>query len=185
MQPLTRAHLYSNYEYEIAKTGNATVVWGLLIIALLIIIIAWVNYINLSTAKSLERAKEVGIRKVTGATRGQLIRQFLWESLIINLLSFGVAICVVYLVQNGFNKLIQHQLSMSYLFSNGLSGYGITIAVVGLLIAGILGSAFYPAFVLSAFRPVTVLKGKFTTSAKGISIFSSDDALYSIAKPCA
>jgi len=83
-------------------------VWGLLIIALLIIIIAWVNYINLSTAKSLERAKEVGIRKVTGATRGQLIRQFLWESLIINLLSLGVAICVVYLVQNGFNKLTRY-----------------------------------------------------------------------------
>src|SRR6185503_16845578 len=67
LQPLTRVHLYSDYEYEIGKTGSATVVWGLLIIAVLIIVIAWVNYINLSTAKSLERAKEVGIRKVTGA----------------------------------------------------------------------------------------------------------------------
>ena len=77
LQPLAKAHLYSDFEYEIGKTGSATVVWGLLIIALFIIIIAWVNYINLATAKSMERAKEVGIRKVTGATRGQLIRQFL------------------------------------------------------------------------------------------------------------
>ncbi|HZE85390.1 MAG TPA: ABC transporter permease, partial [Puia sp.] len=68
LQPLSRAHLYSDFEYEIGRTGSATVVWGLLIIAALIIVIAWVNYINLATAKSMERAKEVGIRKVSGAT---------------------------------------------------------------------------------------------------------------------
>jgi len=71
LQPLSKAHLYSDFEYEIGKTASATVVWGLLIIALFIIGIAWVNYINLSTARSVERAREVGIRKVTGATRGQ------------------------------------------------------------------------------------------------------------------
>src|SRR6202030_530192 len=87
LQPLTRAHLYSDFEYEIGKTGSATVVWGLMIIALFIIVIAWVNYINLSTAKSLERAKEVGVRKVAGASKTQLIRQFLVESLIINVVA--------------------------------------------------------------------------------------------------
>ena len=168
LQPLTRAHLYSDYEYEIGKTGSATVVWGLFIIAVLIIIIAWVNYINLSTAKSMERAKEVGIRKVTGATRMQLIRQFLTESIIINLLALSVSIVLVIIVQKGFNSLTGHQLSMVYLFSTGLSGYGITIGIITILFIGIAGSAFYPAIVLSAFRPILVLKGKFAASAKGI-----------------
>ena len=168
LQPLTRAHLYSDYEYEIGNIGNATVVWGLLIIAVLIIIIAWVNYINLSTAKSMERAKEVGVRKVAGATRQQLIRQFLTESLIINILGLAIALLVVYLLQNSFNNLIQHKLSLAYLFTKGLNGYTISIAVIGLLIAGILGSGFYPAFILSSFKPIMVLKGKFSTSGKGI-----------------
>lgn len=168
LQPLTKAHLYSDYEYEIGKTGNATIVWGLLVIAVLIIVIAWVNYVNLSTAKSLERAKEVGIRKVTGATRVQLIRQFLMESLVINLFAILLATLLVWLVQNSFNALIQHKLSLSYLWQKGYNGYAISIAVVALLIAGILGSGFYPAFVLSAFKPISVLKGKFITSSKGI-----------------
>jgi len=168
LQPLTKAHLYSDYEYEIGKTGNATVVWGLLIIAVLIIIIAWVNYVNLSTAKSLERAREVGIRKVTGATRSQLIRQFLMESLVINLLAIVLALITVMLTQSSFNTLIQHQLSLSSILQKGYNGYAITIAVAALLIAGIGGSGFYPAFVLSAFKPISVLKGKFATSSKGI-----------------
>lgn len=168
LQPLTKAHLYSDYEYEIGKTGSATIVWGLLAIAVLIIVIAWVNYINLSTAKSLERAKEVGIRKVTGATRIQLVKQFLTESFIINLFAFSIALLLVYFVQDSFNEFIQHQLSLSYIFNNGLNSYTITVAVAGLLITGILGSGFYPAFILSAFKPILVLKGKFTASAKGI-----------------
>jgi len=168
LQPLTRAHLYSDYEYEIGKTGSATVVWGLLIIAVLIIIIAWVNYINLSTAKSIERAKEVGVRKVAGATRAQLIRQFLTESFIINSMALVIAMVLVWLLQNSFNNLIQHKLSLSYLFTKGLNGYAISIAVIALIITGILGSGFYPAFVLSSFKPIMVLKGKFSTSGKGI-----------------
>ena len=167
LQPLSKAHLYSDFEYEIGKTGSATVVWGLLIIAILIIVIAWVNYINLSTAKSLERAKEVGVRKVTGATKQQLIRQFLTESFIINIIALLIALLFVLLVQNSFNSLIQHQLSLSYLFQKGLSGYNITIALLILILAGIVISGFYPAFVLSSFRPILVLKGKFTTSKKG------------------
>ena len=74
LQPLLKAHLYSDFEYEIGSTASASVVWGLLIIALFTIIIAWVNYINLSTARSIERAREVGVRKVIGASRSQLIR---------------------------------------------------------------------------------------------------------------
>src|SRR5215203_6126450 len=87
LQPLSKAHLYSDYEYEIGKTGSSTVVWGLLIVALFIITIAWVNYINLATARSVERAKEVGIRKVVGGVRKQLIFQFLTESILVNMIA--------------------------------------------------------------------------------------------------
>ncbi|PWT95224.1 MAG: hypothetical protein C5B52_18285 [Bacteroidetes bacterium] len=168
LQPLLRAHLYSDFEYEIGVTGSSTVVWGMLIIAILTIVIAWVNYINLSTAKSTERAKEVGVRKVSGATRSQLVRQFLTESLLLNVIALAIAIGVVFLVQSPFNNLIKHQLSLSYLFQSGPGGFNITIPLVVLLVGGILISGFYPAFVISSFRPVSVLKGKYSSSKKGI-----------------
>ena len=170
LQPLSKAHLYSDFEYEIGDTASATVVWGLLIIALFIITIAWVNYINLSTAHAVDRAKEVGIRKVSGALKGQLIFQFLSESLFINLISLIIALLMVLLLQDPFNQLIGHNLSMFYLFQKGLSGYGIWIGLVAIIILGILISGFYPAFVLSSFKPILVLKGKFSTSKKGINL---------------
>ncbi|HEY4288182.1 MAG TPA: ABC transporter permease [Puia sp.] len=168
LQPLARAHLYSDYEYEIGQTGSATVVWGLFIIAVFIISIAWVNYINLSTARSVERAKEVGVRKVTGATRGELIRQFLVESLIINGIAFGLAIGLVFISQHAFDSLIQSPLSFQSLFQRSLNGYAITIGLGTVLLLGIFISAFYPAFVLSSFRPIMVLKGTFRASKKGV-----------------
>jgi putative ABC transport system permease protein len=168
LQPLSRAHLYSDFEYEIGKTGSATVVWGLLIIALFIIVIAWVNFINLSTARSVERAKEVGVRKVIGAAKGQLVRQFLTESFLINIIALVLAFSLLFLLQSPFNSLIGHKLSFFYLFAKSLSGYAVTIGLFGLLLLGVFISAFYPAFVLSSFRPILVLKGKFTTSKKGI-----------------
>ncbi|HEY4326742.1 MAG TPA: ABC transporter permease [Mucilaginibacter sp.] len=168
LQPLLKAHLYSDTEYEIGNTGSATVVWGLLIIALFIIGIAWVNYINLATARSVERAKEVGVRKVTGATQGQLIRQFLTESLLINIVALALALVMVTFTQSFFNYLIQHQLSFEYLFKKGLGGYLISIGLIAVILTGIFISGFYPAFVLSAFRPIMVLKGKFSNSKKGV-----------------
>jgi len=168
LQPLLRAHLYSDFEYEIGNTGSSTVVWGLLLIAVLIIIIAWFNYINLATAKSLERAREVGVRKVVGATQGQLIRQFLSESLIINLIAFVISIGLVLLCQSAFNNLLGINLSFANLFGYGISNQTITLGLVVLLLVGILISGFYPALVLSSFRPILVLKGKFVRSAKGI-----------------
>ncbi|MHA4806537.1 ABC transporter permease [Flavitalea flava] len=170
LQPLSKAHLYSDFEYEIGVTGSATIVWGLLIIALFIIVIAWVNYINLSTARSAERAKEVGVRKVTGATKGQLIRQFLTESLLINGMALLLALLLVYILQSAFNKLIGHDLSFSFLLQKSLGGYSITIGLLVLLLAGVFVSGFYPAFVLSSFKPILVLKGKFSASKKGIAL---------------
>ncbi len=168
LQPLSKAHLYSDFEYEIGKTGSATVVWGLLIIAVFIILIAWVNYINLTTARSLERAKEVGIRKVVGSRRKQLISQFMIESLLVNLFSLVLAFLIVFACQSAFNQLLQHQLSISYLFTKGLSGYTIAIGLLLILLTGIVASGFYPAFVLSSFKPILVLKGNYTGSKRGI-----------------
>src|SRR4051812_29066651 len=168
LQPLSKAHLYSDFEYEIGQTGSATVVWGLLIIAIFIIVIAWVNYINLATARSLERAKEVGIRKVVGSMRKQLIGQFMTESLLANLFSLALAFVLVFLLQSAFNGMLQHDLSLSYLFAKGLSGYAISVGLLLLLIIGIIASGFYPAFVLSSFNPILVLKGNYSGSKRGI-----------------
>jgi putative ABC transport system permease protein len=168
LQPLLKSHLYSDYEYEIGKTGSSTSVWGMLIIATLIIVIAWVNYINLTTARSMNRAKEVGIRKVSGATRPQLIRQFLTESLLMNMIALAIALGTIALVQTAFNNLVERDLSLSYLFSHSDNGLNIKVIVAAGLIAGILISGFYPAFVLSSFKPILVLKGKYSQSGKGV-----------------
>ena len=168
LQPVSQAHLYSDFEYEIGKTGSATVVWGLLIIALFIIVIAWVNYINLSTARSAERAREVGVRKVVGAAKSQLIRQFLMESFLVNVIALLLAVTLMFVFQPAFNTLIGHQLSFKFLLQRSMSGYTITFGLLGLMLLGIFVSAFYPAFVLSSFRPILVLKGKFSASKKGI-----------------
>lgn len=169
LQPLTRAHLYSDYEYEIGRTASATVVWGMLAIALLIIVIAWINYINLTTAKSAERAREVGVRKVSGATKGQLVKQFLTESLLINLVALGIGLGLVSLAQPAFNTLIGYQLSLFNLLE-GWSGIGFIGLLSVAMLLGILVSGFYPAFVLSSFKPVLVLKGKYVNTAKGINL---------------
>jgi putative ABC transport system permease protein len=168
LQPLLKAHLYSDYEYEIGKTGSATAVWGMLIIATLIIGIAWVNYINLTTARSMNRAKEVGIRKVSGATRWQLIRQFLTESLLMNGMALLIAFVLIEVVQHGFNLLVDRNLSLYDLFSQPAHGLAIRWILVGGLITGILISGFYPAFVLSSFKPILVLKGKYSQSGNGV-----------------
>ena len=168
LQPLLKVHLYSDTEYEIIQTASANVVWGLLIIALFIIGIAWVNYINLATARASERALEVGVRKVNGASKGQLIRQFLTESLIINTLALAIALALAVLFQPVFNSLVNQQLSLAFLFQKGFGGYLISIGLVVIVVLGIFVSGFYPAFVLSSFKPILVLKGKYSSSKKGI-----------------
>lgn len=168
LQPLSRAHLYSDFEYEIGKTGSATVVWGLLIIAIFIIVIAWVNYVNLSTARSVERAREVGVRKVIGAEKSQLVRQFLTESFLVNIIALLLAVGFMFALQPAFNLLVGHKLSYTYLLQRSMGGYVITFGLLALVLTGIFVSGFYPAFVLSSFRPILVLKGRFSASKGGI-----------------
>lgn len=167
LQPLPKAHLYSDFQFDIAKTGSATIVWGALISAILIIMIAWINYVNLATARSMQRAKEVGVRKSSGATKTQLIFQFFNESLIANIFSVCVAVILAELLQSRFNQLVNQKLSLSYLFQPGLYGRSIVLGFALLCISGILISGLYPAKMLSSFDPIVVLKGKFTSSPTG------------------
>jgi putative ABC transport system permease protein len=159
LQPLTNIHLYSHIRNEAEVNGNSRSVYFLLIIAGFILAIAWVNYINLSTARSIRRAKEVGIRKVVGALRPQLIRQFLFESLLINAIAAIVSCIILYLALPYFAELTGKPLSDKIW---NTAGYWLLFAAV--FIAGTLLSAIYPAFVLSSFKPLTVIKGFAKTS---------------------
>jgi len=168
LQPIQKIHLTSSLIDEPEATGNEKAVFFLIIIAIFIITIAWVNYINLATAGSLNRAKEIGIRKVLGSQRSQLIKQFLAESIGINSISLAIAMILVYLSQPAVDRFFQVHLSPSNLVANR---YG--IAFIGFLIAGAFFSGLYPAFVLSSFKPASVLKGKLKNSKNGIALRKS------------
>lgn len=165
LQPLREAHLYSNYEYDVAKVASGKAVWAMLVVAIFILAIAWINYVNLSTSRALERAKEVGLRKVMGAVKTQLIGQFVLESILISLIALVAAVGGVLLVQPWFNRIVGSQLSWGVVWNN-MTPVSF-IAFVAVMLAGILLSGFYPAFVLSSYQPVTVLKGKFQRSSGG------------------
>ncbi len=162
LQPIRDIHLHSNLESEIKANGNITYVYVLVAIAAFLIIIACVNFMNLATARSASRAREVGIRKIVGSTKGLLIRQFLFESLVTSLISVIVAATWVQLLLPVFNRLTQKQLEINYL----QDPFNIVFLLAIGLFVGLL-AGLYPAFVLSSFRPVTILKGRFTTSRSG------------------
>ncbi|HMH23975.1 MAG TPA: ABC transporter permease [Puia sp.] len=162
LQALPDIHLYSNYMFEAEVNGDGKAVYFLLIIAVFIIVIAWINYINLATARSIDRAKEVGVRKVLGSLRRQLIGQFLFESLLINglavILAFGlIAACLPL-----FNAITGKGLSFSL-----LKDPIFWLLLGGLFLTGTFLSGLYPAFVLSSFKPITVLKGKLSKTGHG------------------
>jgi putative ABC transport system permease protein len=163
LQPLKDIHLTSDLAEEPEANGNGGVVFYLGVIGILVLLIAWINYVNLSTARSLSRAKEVGVRKVAGASRSQLIVQFLTEALLVNLFSLLVASLLVDVSLPYFNHLSGLALDASYLVRPWFLTLLAALWVIGTLISG-----SYPALVLSWFKPVTVLKGKFKSSSGGI-----------------
>ncbi len=162
-QPVEDIHLYSNITFEPEVHGSMKTVYFLGVIALFIIVIAWVNYINLSTAKAMDRAREVGMRKVVGAKKVQLISQFMMESVLINFLSAIIAITIIQLTSPAFNDLIGKQVLQGAWLNTQL-----LVAMLGLTFVGSILSGVYPAMILSSFKPVAVLKGKLRTSLKGI-----------------
>jgi len=163
LQPIGDIHLTSHLTNEIKPNGNILYIYILIAIALFLIVIACINFMNLATARSVQRAREVGIRKIVGSLRGSLIRQFLMESLMVSLISMAFAAVFIQLIMPVFNQLAGKQLEIDFLRNPAL--------LLGLLALGVgvgLLAGSYPAFVLSAYRPATVLKGRFSTSRKGV-----------------
>ena len=165
VQPLRRIHLTSDLEAELGSNGSMTSVYIFTVIAAFILFLACINFINLSTARSAERAKEVGIRKTFGSSRKILMGQFIAESVLISFLSLIIAFGLIWLLLPLFNKLADKDLGIGYFFSPLvlllLLGFSVAVGIV----AGI-----YPAFVLSSFKPITVLKGRFKSNRYGLAL---------------
>jgi len=161
--PLSDIHLYSNYNQEAEANGNGRAVAFLFLIAIFIICIAWINYINLATARSVERAKEVGVRKVLGALRGTLIRQFLMESFLLNGISLILSLAVFYILLHPFDLFTGRDHYTGLTLNSRYWIYFLGLFAIGTLISGV-----YPAFVLSGFKPGVVLKGSFKNSGSGL-----------------
>lgn len=159
--PLTDIHLRSDFTFEITPSGNIQYVYIFSAVALFILILACINFMNLSTARSTKRAKEVGIRKVLGTERTTLIGQFLVESTITAAIALIIAIGIAYLVLPLFNDVAAKSLSINDLLGKYILPFIILLPFVVGLLAG-----SYPALYLSGFRPITVLKGNMGTGFK-------------------
>jgi putative ABC transport system permease protein len=168
LQPLGKIHLTGGRQDEPEPTVHEKAVSFLMFIAFFIITIAWVNYINLATVNAVNRAKEIGIRKVLGSDRARLIRQFLIESFSLNLIGFILALMLVYIARPFLFDLLSIHLPLSILLTNT---YGLLFLFF--LLAGSFLSGLYPAFFLSSFRPVSILKGKFGASGRGLTLRKS------------
>ncbi len=153
LQPLTDIHLHSNLQVDITGHGNIQYVNIFFIVAIFILAVACINFMNLATARSARRAKEVGLRKVVGAVRAQLIKQFLGEAMIISFLSLLLAIALVLLLLPVFNNIAEKKLALHFFDGKIL----LTLAGIALITGLISGS--YPALFLSGFQPAKVLKG--------------------------
>ncbi len=165
LQPLEDIHLFSNLAEEAIpeEQGDGHAVKVLSLIAVFILLLAWVNYINISTSRALERSKEVGIRKVSGAYRKELVRQFFFEYIGIISVAAVFTVLIVWELRPYFAQLAGADLSFRFLFR---SPFWLDLTL--LFIAGTLIAGLYPAFVLSAFKPVVILKGRLMKSVKGI-----------------
>lgn len=153
--PMTKIHLHSTLQHELGATSDIKYIYIFTFIGLFILLLACINFMNLSTARSATRAKEVGMRKVVGAQRPQLILQFLNESVVITFLGLFVAGSLFYLLLPYFNQMAGKEMTISQINTPGLWGAMLALVLVVGLVAG-----SYPAFYLSAFKPITVLKGR-------------------------
>lgn len=168
LMPLTAIHLHSALQWELAVNGSIQYIYIFSAVALFILLIACINFMNLSTARSAARAKEVGIRKVLGTEKQSLIRQFLTESTLTAFISLLLAIGIVWLALPWFNQLAGKQMQVSSLLR---PGYLLFLAALPIVVGLVAGS--YPAFFLSSFKPITVLKGKPKTGTARSSLRSS------------
>ncbi len=164
LQPITDIHLHSHLDYELEANSDARYVHIFSAIAFFVLFIACVNFINLSTARSSTRANEVGVRKVLGSNRSQLVRQFLAESILLSLLSLLLAAVFLELFLPFFNNLTGKNLAID------LGNWIILPAIIGMtLLFGIM-AGIYPAFFLASFQPISMLKGKIGAASKSAGI---------------
>lgn len=163
MQPLPDIHLSSQFMQELETNGDRTSVDVLFIVAIFIIFMAWVNYVNLSTARSLSRAREVGLRKVVGASRTRLAVQFLIETAMINL----VAIAIALLMLKFFTPLFLHVSGIPAEWNIWTHGW-FWLTLILMLFGGVFLSGFYPVVVLSSYQPMTVLRGRLSHTSSGV-----------------
>jgi putative ABC transport system permease protein len=165
LQPLGRIHLTSDLEAELRPNGSLRSIYIFGIIAVFILCIACINFVNLSTARSVERAKEVGIRKTFGSEKWSLILQFLLESVLVSLLSMALSLLLMWLLLPVFNRMWGKELSPQPYLEPVRLGLLLLFGVIVGLMAGV-----YPAFVLSSFQPIKVLKGKFKSNRYGAAL---------------
>lgn len=163
LQPLTDIHLKSDLDYEIETNGNITYIRILGAIAAFLLIIAFINYVNLSTAMAAKRSKEIGIKKVFGSYRKQLILQFITESVVISIIGLVIALAMVEFLLPYFNNFTGKNVTSNYFLDPNKLSLLLLITIFTGIIAGI-----YPAFYLSSFQPVRVLRGDFERGRAGL-----------------
>ncbi|MGB6866716.1 MAG: ABC transporter permease, partial [Candidatus Aminicenantaceae bacterium] len=168
MQPITDIHLTSHFMQEYEINGNKSSIHILLIVAVFIIFMAWINYVNLSTSRSLTRAKEVGLRKVVGASRRQLIAQFFCETFLTCTLAITLAVILIIEFLPSFSRVTGTPL-VGDLWKT--SWFWFTL--LGLFLASVFLSGFYPVVALSTYKPAAVIKGELGTTPKGMSLRKS------------
>ncbi len=165
LQPVTSIHTTTGYEEEMDKTVNPSFLYMLLLVAILIQVIACINFMNLSTARASKRAKEVGVRKVMGACRGDLVKQFMAESFLLSLTGVLIALPLVLIALPYLNHITQAEITLSF-----LGDYRVWLMMACLIVVTGFVAGSYPAFYLSAFQTIKVIKGNFNShiSAAGI-----------------
>lgn len=163
LQPLKDIHLHSDLSNEFEVNGNHKISVFLTIIAVFIVLIAWINYINISSVNALDRGKEVGIRKVAGANQGHLALQFLFETIVINCMAIATAAILILIAQPYLEVLLDKPLTLA-VFGN----VTVLVTLFAVLLLGVLLTGAYPVFVLSSFATASVLNGKLKRSPSGL-----------------
>lgn len=160
--PLSSIHLHAHAPDELESGGNGQTTSLLALTAVFILVMGWINYVNLATARSMERAKEVGIRKVLGSSRSKLIRQFLFESFAIMSLALLISLVMAGALLSSFSSMAGRTLDLSV-----MKDITVWIFVATVFTTGVMGAGLYPALVISGYNPVSILKGKFQNTVKG------------------
>lgn len=168
IEPLTDIHLKSRGTFGIRPQSDIKYIYLFVAIAFVILLIACINYMNLATVQSIRRGREVGIRKVVGAFRHQLIRQFIGESLLLTVISFILSCGLVYLFKPLFTKLVQKDIPFTF-----FTDVSFVVPLLGVVLLVGLLSGWYPALMASSIKPVTMLKGIYAKSKKGLMIRNS------------